>query len=76
MFLGLLDPVPYCICTDPAQDKDPDSDSDPDPYINKQKNEEKLYFQCFVTSLWLFIVEEWCIFKKEAKNEKKKNIFC
>ncbi len=40
---------------------------DPDPSIIKQKNEENLDLYCFVTSLWLFILEEWCkcTFKKE-----------
>jgi hypothetical protein len=48
---------------------DPDSDLDPDPEpsIIKQKNKKNLDFLCFVTSLWLFIFEEWykCILKKQ-----------
>ncbi len=45
---------------------------DPDPFINKQKTKKKLDFYCFVTSLWLFICEEWCkwTFKKDKHNKK------
>ncbi len=39
---------------------------DPDPFIIKQKSKKSLDFYWFVTSLWLFIFEDWCksTFKK------------
>ncbi len=54
------------ICTDPA----------PGPSINKKKK-KTLDFYCFVTSLRLFIYEEWCkyIFKKEQAHKFRKKIF-
>ncbi len=49
MFLG-LGSGSVIICTDSVTD----------PSIINQNSKKNLDFYCFVTSLWLFIFEEWC----------------
>ncbi len=60
MFLGLPDRHPSVRGTDPY------------PSIIKQKKNKKNLYRSFVTSLWLFICEEWCkcIFKSTGNEQK------
>ena len=47
--------------------------------INKRKNFKNLDFCCLVTSLWLFIFEDWCNLPTDNKKQnkcKKKLVFC
>ncbi len=68
-FLGLLDPDPLVIGTDP----------DPSDHLSLSKNRKKnVDFYCFATSLWPFIFEKWCKcnFRKwSAKNLEDKKLF-
>ncbi len=46
------------------------------PSLNKNIK-KNLYFYCFVTSLWLFVFNEWCkcIFKKYGNKQKNRENF-
>ena len=66
VFLGLLDPDPLYICTDPTPD--------PDPSINKHENEEKPWF-LLCCDLWVWLIYDFLSLKNKHKNLKKIIIF-
>jgi hypothetical protein len=63
--IRIPDPLVRCV--------DPDLAPDQNPSIIKQNSKKNLYFYCFVTSVWLFIFEEWC--KCTFKKNKQKTRF-